>query len=97
MVLRMRAAQVCDPIFLKTNPDTNEQIDTCMLKVLKFDSHPILVAAMVGMKTEQKRYRTTVDAIPPLEQRLVTKIVTKKGRKTTVQVDSFNIAKWWQE
>ena len=49
------------------------------------------------MKNELSRYKAAVDAIPPVEQRLVSKIVTKQGKRTTVQVDTFNIAKWWQE
>ena len=94
-LFRMKAAQICDPLFAKANPVTVEQINN--LNVFRFAAHPILATNIEGMKNELSRYKAAVDAIPPVEQRLVSKIVTKKGKKTTVQVDTFNIAKWWQE
>ena len=94
-LFRMKAAQICDPLFAKANHVTVEQINN--LNVFRFAAHPILATNIEGMKNELSRYKAAVDAIPPVEQRLVSKIVTKKGKKTTVQVDTFNIAKWWQE
>ena len=94
-LFRMKAAQICDPLFAKANPVTVEQINN--LNVFRFAAHPILATNIEGMKNELSRYKAAVDAIPPVEQRLVSKIVTKQGKKTTMQVDTFNIAKWWQE
>ena len=66
-VSRMKAAQVFDPLHVKANGVTLE--DIAELSCFKFHRHPKVAPHIAAMKAELTKYTTLVAKIKPFNQR----------------------------